>query len=286
MNDGLLSQAHSISFLQALVLGLVQGLSEFLPISSTAHLRVVPVLLGWKDPGAAFSAVIQLGSVVAVLVYFAGDIFRLGKASLGALIAKDYQSIDLKIVISILIGTVPICVLGLLLKSLLEQDHSPLRSLYVVGAAAIFMGLFLLFAEKKGQRLRNLESINLLDGLLVGLGQAMALIPGCSRSGSTLTVALLLNFKRDDAARYSFLLGIPAIVLSGLLELKHMLESGMSDGAFSALIAGLLSSFLFSYVAIWWLIKYLQTHSTFVFVIYRLIFGSLVIGLALAGIIS
>ncbi|MBL8084338.1 MAG: undecaprenyl-diphosphate phosphatase [Candidatus Obscuribacter sp.] len=272
--------AGSISLVEAIVLGIVQGLTEFLPISSTAHLRVVPSLLHWQDPGVAYSAVIQLGSLIAVLAYFYKDIFQIAFGSLKALIEKDFGSRDLRLAGAIVIGTMPVCVVGLLLKHLLEQNDGPFRSLTVIGCAAIFMGLALIAAEKLGKHTRVLDQMGVRDGLLVGLGQAMALIPGCSRSGSTLTVAMLIGLKRADAARFSFLLGVPAIFLSGMLELKSMFETGLSGEGIGSLAAGLLSSTIVSYLAIAWLIRYLQQHSSWIFVIYRLIFGVGVLALS------
>ncbi|HNN64468.1 MAG TPA: undecaprenyl-diphosphate phosphatase [Candidatus Obscuribacter sp.] len=272
--------AGSISLVEAIVLGIVQGLTEFLPISSTAHLRVVPSLLHWQDPGVAYSAVIQLGSLIAVLAYFYKDIFQIAFGSLKALKEKDFGSRDLRLAGAIIIGTMPVCVVGLLLKHLLEQNDGPFRSLTVIGCAAIFMGLALIAAEKLGKHTRVLDQMGVRDGLLVGLGQAMALIPGCSRSGSTLTVAMLIGLKRADAARFSFLLGVPAIFLSGMLELKSMFETGLSGEGIGSLAAGLLSSTIVSYLAIAWLIRYLQQHSSWIFVIYRLIFGVGVLALS------
>lgn len=271
--------------IEALILGVVQGLTEFLPISSTAHLKVVPALLHWRDPGAAYSAVIQLGSVAAVLLYFARDLVNITGGAMGALKKKDYSDSNVRLLAAIIIGTIPICVVGLALKSLLEQDDSPLRSFYVIGGAAIFMGLMLVLAEKTSKHSRGIKDMGAFDGLLVGLGQAMALIPGCSRSGSTLTVAMLLNMKRADAARFSFLLGIPAILLSGLLELKHLVETGLAGDGLSSLGAGLVSSFVVSYLSIAWLLKFLQSHATWIFVYYRIIFGLAVITLAATKII-
>lgn len=262
------------------MLGIVQGLTEFLPISSTAHLRVVPSLLHWQDPGVAYSAVIQLGSLIAVLAYFYKDIFQIAFGSVMALKEKNFASRDLRLAGAIIIGTMPVCIVGLLLKHLLEQNDGPFRSLTVIGCAAIFMGLALIAAEKLGKHTRVLDEMGGRDGLLVGLGQAMALIPGCSRSGSTLTVAMLIGLKRADAARFSFLLGVPAIFLSGMLELKSMFETGLSGDGIGSLAAGLLSSTIVSYLAIAWLIRYLQQHSSWIFVIYRLIFGVGVLALS------
>lgn len=277
---------QSISIIEALVLGVVQGLTEFLPISSTAHLRVVPALLHWPDPGVAYSAVIQLGSLIAVLVYFRKDIIEIALGALAGLKKKDLADRNVRLAGAIILGTMPVCVVGLALKKLLEMDGGPLRSLYVIGGAAIFMGLALLVAEKVSKHTRTIDNMGVKDGLLVGLGQAMALIPGCSRSGSTLTVALLIGMARADAARFSFLLGIPAVFLSGMLELKHMLEAGLSSEGLGVLAGGLVSSTVVSYLAIAWLISYLQKHSTAVFVIYRIIFGVAIIGLCAAGLIK
>ncbi len=274
----------AMMLIQAVVLGVVQGLTEFLPISSTAHLRVVPAVLGWQDPGTAYSAVIQLGSVAAVLTYFFKDLLAITTGSISALKDKNYGDQNLRLAGGIILGTIPICVLGLGLKSLLEQDGSPLRSMTVIGAASIFMGLMLLVAEKKGTHARGLENMGAKDGLIVGIGQAMALIPGCSRSGSTLTFAMFLGLKRADAARFSFLLGIPAIILSGLLELKHLKEAGLAGDGLTSLIVGLVTSAVVSYIAIAWLLKFLQTHSTWVFIIYRLIFGASVLAMGLSSI--
>ncbi len=267
-----------MSLVEAVVLGVVQGLTEFLPISSTAHLRVVPTLFGWGDPGAAYSAVIQLGSVLAVLTYFRSDVSRIALGAFKAIKEKNYSDQDFRIAGAIAVGTLPICILGLLLKKVIE---GPLRSLMVIGVASLVMGCLLLLAEKSAKHERGIESITGKDGFLVGLGQAMALIPGCSRSGSTLTVAMFLNLKREDAARFSFLLGIPALILSGLLELKDMMAEGMSNSAAVDLVVGLVVSTAVSYAAIAWFIKYLRNHSTLVFVAYRVIFGIAVICMAL-----
>lgn len=272
--------SESISLVEAVVLGVVQGLTEFLPISSSAHLRVVPAALGWQDPGAAYSAVLQLGSVLAVITYFFKQLVEIAAGSIKAIKEKNYAAPDFRLAVGIIVGTAPICVLGLLLKKLLESDNSPLRSLLVVGIVSIVMGLMLIVAEKFGSHKKRLDQVSIHEGFLVGLGQALALIPGCSRSGSTLTVAMLLGLNRADAARFSFLLGVPAIGLSGLLELKELIEVGFAQSDVVNLAVGLLASTIVSYIAIYWLIKFLQNHSTWVFVIYRLIFGAFVIWLS------
>jgi len=278
--------AHPVMTLdQAIVLGIVQGLTEFLPISSSAHLRVVPAVMHWADPGTAFSAVIQLGSVVAVLAYFYKDIIEITAGTIRGIKAKDYGGRDVRLAGAIILGTIPICVVGLLIKPILDQDGSPLRGLPVVGIASIVMGLLLIVAEKIAQHKKSIDDMGGRDGLIVGLAQALALIPGCSRSGSTLTAALFLGMKRADAARFSFLLGIPAVTLSGLVELYHMVQEGMHDVSYTTLAIGLVASLVVSYLSIAWLMKYLQTHATWIFVAYRLIFGTLVITLSLMGMI-
>ncbi len=263
----------AISNFEAIMLGIIQGLTEFLPISSTAHLKIIPLLFNMADPGAAYSAVIQLGSVLAVLVYFFPDIQKLAIGSLKAIQTKNLESYELRLSASIIFGTIPICIIGLCLKHLLESDTSPLRATATIAFASIFMGLFLLLAEKLGKRNRMITNLGLKDGILTGFGQCLALIPGCSRSGSTITVALLLNIKRADAARFSFLLGIPAVLLGGLLELKTMIEQPDLTANISSLIIGFIISAVVSYASIAFLIKYLMKHSTIVFVIYRIIFG-------------
>ena len=278
--------AEPVSLVEALTLGVVQGLTEFLPISSTAHLRVVPALCHWQDPGAAYSAVIQLGSVVAVLAYFFKDLVSIATGALAAIKNKDYGDRDLRMVGAIIVGTIPICVIGLLLKPLLEQDGGPFRSINVIACASIVMGLLLVVAEKFAKHVRTLDDITGKDGALVGLAQAIALIPGCSRSGSTLTMAMLLGLKRAEAARFSFLLGIPAVTLAGLLELYHMAKDGLGgETGMTSLAVGLVSSTVVSYLSIAWLIRYLQQHNTWIFVGYRLIFGVSLLIMSMNGLI-
>lgn len=277
---------ESISIVEATVLGVVQGLTEFLPISSSAHLRVVPTFIGWGDPGAAYSAVLQLGSVAALLAYFARQITSITLGFVSAIKEKDYQSSDFKLFTGIIIGTAPICIIGLAIKSLLEQKDSPLRSLELIATVSIVMGLLLIVAEVVGNQKKNLKQMGIKDGFIVGLGQALALIPGCSRSGSTLTVAMLLGLNRADAARFSFLLGIPAVVLSGLLELKELFEIGIADIGIPGLICGLIASTVVSYLAIAWMIRFLEKHSTWWFVVYRVLFGAFILYALKTGLIS
>jgi undecaprenyl-diphosphatase len=262
------------------VLGVVQGLTEFLPISSTAHLKVVPVLLGWGDPGVAVTAVIQLGSIVAVLAYFRRDLQQVLAATLQALRQGSWQAPEARLGLAIALGTLPIVLAGLAIKALLPDfDNSPLRSLPVIGVVSIAMALLLALAEQLGCRRRQLRDVRVRDGLLVGFAQALAVIPGVSRSGSTLTASLFDGWRRADAARFSFLLGIPAITLAGLVELKDALHQPMAGGVLPLLV-GVLSATVVSWLAIAWLLRFLQNHSTWWFVGYRLIFG---LGLLLAA---
>ncbi|MFM2079442.1 MAG: hypothetical protein RLZZ219_124 [Cyanobacteriota bacterium] len=256
-----------------LVLGVVQGLTEFLPISSTAHLKVVPVVLGWGDPGVAVTAVIQLGSIVAVVAFFRSDLREVAAAVLAALRSRSWASAEARLGLAIGLGTVPILLAGLAIKLLVADfDGSPLRSLPAIGVVSIVMALLLALAERFGARSRRLDGVQWRDGLLVGLAQALALIPGVSRSGSTLTASLFDGWRRADAARFSFLLGIPAITLAGLVELKEAFTQPLSGGALPLLV-GILASAVVSWLAIAWLLQFLQKHSTWWFVGYRLLFG-------------
>lgn len=280
---GDVSGPAQINILQAIILGIVQGLTEFLPISSSAHLKVVPIALGWDDPGVAYTAIIQLGSIVAVLWYFWKDLTTITIGAFKAIASSDFDSQEFRMALAIGLGTIPIIFFGLLIKILVPDfDKSPLRSLGAIAIASIVMSLLLAIAEKTGKRERDYEKLDIKDGILMGLAQAMAIIPGVSRSGSTLTAGLFLGLQRAAAARFSFLLGIPAITLAGLVELKSALGEGASDAGVVALIVGTISAFIFSYISIAWLMKFLQTQNTWVFVWYRLAFGVAILT-ALAG---
>jgi undecaprenyl-diphosphatase len=257
----------------ALVLGVVQGLTEFLPISSTAHLKVVPVLLGWGDPGVAATAVIQLGSIAAVLAYFRSDLAEVVAGISRAFRHGQWSDPQARLGVAIAVGTLPIVFAGLLLKKLVpDYDNSPLRSLTSIAIVSIVMALLLALAEVVGRRRRTLGEVLPRDGVLVGVAQALALVPGVSRSGSTLTASLFDGWQRSAAARFSFLLGIPAITLAGLVELKEALHAPANGGALPMAV-GILSAAVVSWLAIAWLLRYLQHHGTWVFVAYRLLFG-------------
>jgi len=261
----------------ALVLGVVQGLTEFLPISSTAHLKVVPVLLGWGDPGVAVTAVIQLGSIAAVLAYFREDLAQVMQGISRACRHGQWSDPQARLGVAIALGTLPIVFAGLLLKKLVpDYDNSPLRSLTSIAIVSTVMALLLALAELVGRRRRTLAEVLPRDGVLVGVAQALALVPGVSRSGSTLTASLFDGWQRPAAARFSFLLGIPAITLAGLVELKEALQAPANGGPVPMLV-GILAAAVVSWLAIAWLLRFLQNHGTWVFVAYRLLFGLVIL---------
>jgi undecaprenyl-diphosphatase len=267
--------------LQAIVLGIVQGLTEFLPVSSTGHLRIVPAFFGWEDPGAAFTAVTQLGTMAAVLLYFRADLWRIAVAWTRSLRDPEMRrTLDARLGWYILLGTIPIGILGLAFADPIENEF---RTLELIGATLIGFGLIMLYAESRSRRDREIDSLTARDGLIIGFAQALALVPGVSRSGATISAGLLLNFDRTAAARYSFLLSVPAVVLSGVFELRHIGEGGAPAGPTA--LATLLA-FVSGYASIAFLLRYLVRHSIAVFVGYRIVLGAGVIALAAAGVIN
>jgi len=267
--------------IQAIVLGVVQGLTEFLPISSSGHLRIVPALFGWDDPGAAFTAVIQLGTMAAVLLYFRADLWRIASAWLRSLRDRSMRGdLDARMGWYIILGTIPIGILGLAFKDPIETKF---RNLELIGTTLIVFGLVMLAAEAVSRRDRQLREITRRDGLLIGCAQALALVPGVSRSGATISAGLFLNFDRAAAARYSFLLSVPAVVLSGLFELRHAGEGNLpiGDTALATVIA-----FVTGYASIAFLLRYLVRHTIVVFVAYRVVLGVMVLALAATNTIS
>lgn len=271
----------TLGYLKVAVLGVVQGITELLPISSTAHMRVVPALLGWRDPGSAFSAAMQLAALGAVISYFWADVRSLAIGSAGALARRQFKDRNLQLAVRILGATVPIAIAGVALSSTLNQCGSPLRSLAVIGWACIAMAVLLGLAELLARHRRTMEDATMVDALIVGLAQVGALVPGISRSGSTLTAALALGFKRDEAARFSFLLGIPAIALAGVRELWTLHEIHLSLHGWSVLGLGLLVASISAFAAIWALMHMLEKFSAWPFVVYRALLGIvLLVGLS------
>ena len=271
----------TISWLQAIVLGIVQGITEFLPISSSAHLKVVPVVLGWGDPGITFSAVVHLGSIAAIIWYFRQELVQLTQGTLQGIREKNYQNSDLRLTVAILLGTIPILICGVFWK-LFVTDDSPLRSMTTIAITSIAIGLLLGIAESVGNRSRGEEQIKPIDAIFMGIAQALALIPGTSRSGITITAGLFMGLERPTAARFALLMGIPTIILAGLVELTDVFEAGWSNAEILPIIVGTITTFIFSYLSVVWLINFLQKQNTWVFVWYRVIFG----GLILWGVLS
>ncbi|MGI8511905.1 MAG: undecaprenyl-diphosphate phosphatase [Solirubrobacteraceae bacterium] len=275
-----------MSTIEAIVLGIVQGLTEFLPISSTAHLRIVPAFAGWEDPGAAFTAVIQLGTTAAVVLYFREDLLRITRAWLASL--RDparRRELDARLGWMIVLGTIPIAIFGLAFRHPIETGA---RDLTLIGITLIVLGLVLGYAEHVARRERSIEQLTGRDGAIIGAAQALALVPGVSRSGATISAGLFLGLDRVAAARFSFLLSVPAVVLSGLFELKGLLD-GSTEGAqpaAGAVVIATVVSFVVGYASIALLLRYLSNHSVNLFVVYRVGLGILVLALVAAGTIS
>jgi undecaprenyl-diphosphatase len=284
-----------MSTFEAIVLGIVQGLTEFLPISSTGHLRIVPAFVGWDDPGSAFTAVIQLGTTAAVLIYFREDLWRIAKAWLGSLRSGPGAvrsgragwralSTDARLGWYIVLGTIPIGIFGLAFKHDIEHGA---RSLYLIGTVLIVFGLVMLWADRSARQTRDLDDMAPRDGLLVGVAQALALVPGVSRSGATISAGLFAGLTREAAARYSFLLSTPAIVLAALLELKGIVDGSEHTGASSSdLIVATLFAFVVGYWSISFLLRFVTRHGLVPFVVYRVLLGALVLALTAGHAIS
>lgn len=264
--------------LEAIVYGIVQGLTEFLPVSSSAHLRLTPVLFGWQDPGAAFTAVIQLGTTLAVLIYFSKDLSRAISAWARSISGGPKDDPDARLGWAVFFGTIPIVVLGFLLRDVIETTF---RSLYVVAGAMLVMSAVMFVLDRLPER-RAIDTVSTKDGVVVGLWQCLALMPGMSRSGSTISGARALGFDRVAAARFSFLLGIPSITLAGLYEAVK--ERKNLDGAMlTPLAIATVVSFVVGYASIYWLMRFIQKRGIAPFVIYRVAIALLLIGLLATG---
>ena len=268
--------------LKAIVLGVIQGLTEFLPISSSAHLRIFPELFGWGDPGAAFTAVIQIGTELAVLLYFRGDIWRIGSMWVRSLVKPQLRGhLDARLGWFIIIGSLPIVVLGVLLKDVIERDF---RNLWIIATTLIVLGVVLGIADRVSRDTLRVKDISLRDAVLMGAAQALALIPGVSRSGATISMGRFLGYEREAATRYAFLLAIPAVVGAGLFELKDVPGGDNSYGWGPTLVATVVS-FVVGYAAIAWLLRYVSTHSYTPFVLYRVALGGATLLLLATGVL-
>lgn len=264
-----------MTLFEAALLGITQGITEFLPISSTAHLRILPAVFGWRDAGAAYTAVLQLGSLAAVVTYFVRDLLAMVRAVLDPTRRRGPEA---RMLLYLVAGTVPIGVAGLLFNRAIE---GPLRSLAVIAISLIAVGVLMAIVERRARHERGIEGLSLRDALLVGAGQALALIPGVSRSGITLVCAMSLGLRREAAARFSFLLSVPAVTAAGIFELPKVLEAPELSGA--PLVLGLLLAAISGYLSIGWLLKFLRSRTTVPFVIYRVTLGAALLMALVAG---
>jgi undecaprenyl-diphosphatase len=268
-----------VGWIEAIVLGLVQGLTEFLPISSSAHLRIVGDLAGWDDPGAAFTAVSQIGTETAVLIYFRRDIGRIVTTWVRSLGNRELRSDpDARIGWLIILGTIPIGIFGFIFR---DTITGPLRDLRIVAAMLIVLGIVLAVADRVGSRDRELTELSVRNGVAIGFAQALALIPGVSRSGATTSAALFLGYTRAEAARYAFLLAVPAVLISGVFEAFDI--GAEADTAWPQTIVGTLVAGIVGYVVIAFFMRYISTHTFTPFVIYRIGLGVLVFTLLATG---
>jgi undecaprenyl-diphosphatase len=281
-----------MDIIQAIVLGIIQGLTEFLPISSTAHLRIIPALLGWNDPGAAFTAVIQFGTLVAVFIYFWKDISSITSSVIKSILTKNiFYNRDAVLGWMIAVGTIPIVFFGLVFKKNIETN---LRSLYVISASMIILAIVLMIAEAFVKRRtalnlkqKSLDDVSWKEVILIGLAQAVALIPGSSRSGTTITGGLFVGLNRETAARFSFLLSLPSVFAAGVLELvKERHELFSSNIGIGNIVIATVVSGIVGYVSIAFLLSYLKSHTTYLFIIYRIIVDIALLYLLNAGILS
>ncbi|NKE09804.1 MULTISPECIES: undecaprenyl-diphosphate phosphatase [Kocuria] len=275
-----------MDWLSTIILGLVQGLTEFLPVSSSAHLRIVGEFLpGGADPGAAFTAITQLGTETAVVIYFWRDIVRIVKHWALSLVGRiDRKDPDARMGWLIIVGSLPIGVLGLLLEDWIDTSF---RSLWITATMLIVFGVFLGIADKVGKQVRTLENLSVKHGLLYGFAQALALIPGVSRSGGTITAGLLMGYKREAAARYAFLLAIPAVFASGLYKLaSEITDPSPAAYSMTQTLVATVVSFVVAYVIIGWFMNYISSRSYSLFVWYRIALGLVVFLLLGFGVIS
>ena len=275
-----------MGWFEAVVLGLVQGLTEFLPISSSAHLRVVGEASGWGDPGAAFTAITQIGTEAAVLLYFRRDIARIVASWLRSLVDRSVRSDpDARMGWLIIIGSVPIVVLGLLFQDDIETTFRDLR---IVAIALVAFSLVLYWADRVGRKQRELRQLTVRDGLLFGLAQAMALVPGVSRSGGTITMGLFLGYTRAAAARYSFLLAIPAVLGSGFFQVYETLTGGVAGEqiAWGPTALATVIAFAVGLSVIAWLLRYLDRGTFTPFVVYRVVLGLALLALVGVGVLA
>ena len=276
---------ESMTWVQAIVLGAVQGLTEFLPVSSSGHLRIVSGVFFGDDAGASFTAVTQLGTELAVLIFFARDIFRIVVAWFRGLFDASQRTLDYKIGWYVIIATIPIGVLGFLFK---DQIRTGARNLWLIATMLIVFAVVIAAGEYFGRQRRPIEQLTTRDGLVMGAAQCLSLIPGVSRSGATSTAGLFAGLTREAAVRFSFLLAIPAVTASGLFSLPDAFEpagDGLNASGAQLLVATVIA-FVIGYASIAWLLKFVANHSLYWFVGYRIILGFVVLGLLAGGVVS
>ncbi|GAA1730430.1 undecaprenyl-diphosphate phosphatase [Aeromicrobium alkaliterrae] len=272
-----------MEFLQSLVLGLIQGLTEFLPISSSAHLAIFPKFFGWSDPGAAYTAVVQIGTEIAVVLYFWRDIWTIGSGWVRGLFSREArQAPEWSMGWFVIIGSLPIVVIGLLLEDLIDSEF---RNLWVIGTMLIALGIVLGIAERVGRNAKPIDELTWGHAVMLGLAQAAAVVPGVSRSGATISMGLFLGYERAAATRYAFLLAIPAVVGAGLYKLKDI-PGGDNAYGVGPTILGTVVAFVVGIAVIHWLLKYVSTRSYAPFVAYRIVLGSIVLILLGTGVIT
>lgn len=271
-----------MTWFEAVVLGVVQGITEFLPISSSAHILIISQLLGWNDPGAAFTAVTQIGTECAVIVFFWRDIVRILRAWFGSLRDRSRRSdSDARLGWYIIIGTIPIVVLGLIFA---DQIETAARNLWLVATTLIVFGVILGVADALGSHRKPITALNARDGVILGFGQALALIPGVSRSGATISTGLALGYTREAAARYAFLLAIPAVLGSGLYEATRIGDD--PNASWGPTIVATVIAFGVGLAVIAWLLRWVTTRSYLPFVVYRIVLGLLVMVLLVTGVLT
>lgn len=273
-----------MSWLQVIVLSIVQGLTEFLPVSSSGHLRIVSELFWGQDAGASFTAVIQLGTELAVLVFFAKEIWQILSGWFRGLVNKEARGFDYRMGWMVIVGTIPVAVLGLLLKDLIRENF---RNLWITAAVLILFSFVFIFAERFGNKTRGYEELTMKDALVMGLWQCLALIPGVSRSGGTISGGLFLGLDREVATRFSFLLAIPAVLASGLFSLPDAFAPQAGQSATGAqLLVGSIVAFALGYASIAWLLKFVSNNSFAWFAAYRIPLGIIVMILLATGVMS
>ncbi len=274
--------AEPVTWFQAVILGILQGLTEFLPISSSAHLLIFSQFFGWSDPGAAFTAVTQIGTETAVIIYFAKDIWRIIRAWLGQFTHPETRGdLDVRMGWLVIVGTLPIGILGFVFS---DQIETVARNLYLVAFTLITFGILLGIADRIGSQSKELKDLSVRDGVIYGLCQALALVPGVSRSGASITGGLFLGYTREAATRYAFLLAIPAVMASGLYQALDI--SSDPTVSWGPTILATAIAFVIGYAVIAWLIRYVSTNSYMPFVIYRIGLGTLVLVLLGAGVLT